>query len=33
MICAIRSLLERLGGGVDDDVAVLAMGVPRSGVA
>jgi sigma-B regulation protein RsbU (phosphoserine phosphatase) len=33
MVNAIRSLLESFGEGVDDDAAVLAMGVPRPGVA
>ncbi len=33
IVTAIRSLLEGLGEGVEDDAAVLAMGVPRPGVA
>jgi sigma-B regulation protein RsbU (phosphoserine phosphatase) len=33
MVNALRSLLESFGEGVDDDAAVLAMGVPRPGVA
>ncbi|HVQ48443.1 MAG TPA: SpoIIE family protein phosphatase [Mycobacterium sp.] len=33
IVNAIRSLLEGLGEGVEDDAAVLAMGVPRPGVA
>lgn len=33
IVTAIRSLLEGLGAGVEDDAAVLAMGVPRPGVA
>jgi phosphoserine phosphatase RsbU/P len=30
VIAAITALLDRLGGGVEDDTAVLALGVPRS---
>jgi phosphoserine phosphatase RsbU/P len=33
MVNAIRSLLEVFGDGVEDDAAVLAIGVPRPGVA
>jgi sigma-B regulation protein RsbU (phosphoserine phosphatase) len=33
IVNAIRSLLEGFGEGVEDDAAVLAMGVPRPGVA
>jgi phosphoserine phosphatase RsbU/P len=33
IVNAIRSLLEGLGEGVEDDAALLAMGVPRPGVA
>jgi sigma-B regulation protein RsbU (phosphoserine phosphatase) len=33
IVNAIRSLLEGLGEGLEDDAAVLAMGVPRPGVA
>jgi sigma-B regulation protein RsbU (phosphoserine phosphatase) len=33
IVNALRSLLESLGEGVEDDAAVLAMGVPRPGVA
>jgi phosphoserine phosphatase RsbU/P len=33
IVTAIRSLLEGFGAGVEDDAAVLAMGVPRPGVA
>jgi sigma-B regulation protein RsbU (phosphoserine phosphatase) len=33
IVNALHSLLEGLGEGVEDDAAVLAMGVPRPGVA
>ena len=29
IVAAIQSLLDSLGSGVEDDVAVLALGVPR----
>jgi sigma-B regulation protein RsbU (phosphoserine phosphatase) len=33
IVTAIRALLEGLGKGLEDDAAVLAMAVPRPGVA